>query len=97
MKTYHFENETYMLPITDDSCAAACKLNDSENDSDDDRYVDMDDQLMKDKNGIDEDHYDDFDLEHDDHYATCKDVSREELDDTCTKDASKEFHTFNNL
>ncbi|CAG2209647.1 Coadhesin,Hemicentin-1,Thrombospondin-2,Mucin-like protein [Mytilus edulis] len=113
LKTYNFQNTTYMTPGKDDAICddtkLTCNLDQKQitDEMEEDRYTDMDNKLIcsagtdldnehYDYSREDEDHYDTY-VEESDHYEECDSVVREPSDESCTKNASNEFHTFKNF
>ncbi|XP_063400323.1 A disintegrin and metalloproteinase with thrombospondin motifs adt-1-like isoform X2 [Mytilus trossulus] len=113
LKTYNFQNTTYMTPGEDNAicedtkltCNLEAKQITDEMEEEEERYTDMDNKLICSANTDtehygyareDEDHYDTY-VEESDHYEECDSVVREPLDESCTKNASNEFHTFKNF
>ncbi|XP_063400308.1 A disintegrin and metalloproteinase with thrombospondin motifs adt-1-like isoform X2 [Mytilus trossulus] len=113
LKTYNFQNTTYMTPGKDDAICKdtelTCNLEDKqitdEKEEEEERYTDMDNTLICSANTDidhydyareDEDHYDTY-VDEIDHYEKCSNVNRESLNESCTQNASSEFHTFKNF
>ncbi|VDH97637.1 Hypothetical predicted protein [Mytilus galloprovincialis] len=113
LETYNFQNTTYMTPGKDDAICKDTKLTchleekqiTDEKEEEEERYTDMDNKLICSANTDtehydyardDEDHYDTY-VDESDHYEKCGNVNRESLDESCTKNASNEFHTFKNF
>ncbi|XP_052105471.1 SCO-spondin-like, partial [Mytilus californianus] len=113
LKTYNFQNTTYMTPGKDEAICEdtklTCNLEEKQitDEKEEDRYTNMDNKLIcsadtdlddehYDYARDDEDHYDKY-VDESDHYEECDNVVREQLDESCTKNASNEFLTFKNF
>ncbi|CAC5415827.1 Coadhesin,Hemicentin-1,Thrombospondin-2,Mucin-like protein [Mytilus coruscus] len=113
LKTYNFQNTTYMTPGKDEAICEdtklTCNLEEKQitDEKEEDRYTNMDNKLICSADTDldddhyncateDEDHYDKY-VDESDHYEECDNVVREPLDESCTKNASNEFHTFKNF